>query len=150
MVSQQLLSKIATNDKHGENSPYFDGWKAYDRNPFHPTKNPQGVIQMGLAENQVCVRASKYCFSQRWNIMQFFDVIIISWLIWVFVFYAFLFQLCFDLIEEWIRNNPRASICTPEGVHQFRNIANFQDYHGLREFTNVSNRQTSFKEEKYY
>ncbi|KAG4938122.1 hypothetical protein AAZX31_16G030200 [Glycine max] len=96
MVSQQLLSKIATNDKHGENSPYFDGWKAYDRNPFHPTKNPQGVIQMGLAEN----------------------------------------QLCFDLIEEWIRNNPRASICTPEGVHQFRNIANFQDYHGLREFTN--------------
>lgn len=55
MVSQQLLSKIATNDKHGENSPYFDGLKAYDRNPFHPKKNPQGVIQMGLAENQVCV-----------------------------------------------------------------------------------------------
>lgn len=49
----QLLSKIATNDKHGENSPYFDGWKAYDRDPFHPTKNPHGVIQMGLAENQV-------------------------------------------------------------------------------------------------
>lgn len=51
--SHQLLSKIATNDSHGENSPYFDGWKAYDRDPFHPTKNPQGVIQMGLAENQV-------------------------------------------------------------------------------------------------
>ncbi|XP_061338967.1 1-aminocyclopropane-1-carboxylate synthase 1-like [Gastrolobium bilobum] len=92
--SYQLLSKIATNDKHGENSAYFDGWKAYDRNPFHPTKNPQGVIQMGLAEN----------------------------------------QLCFDLIEEWIRNNPKASICTPDGVHQFRDIANFQDYHGLPEF----------------
>jgi 1-aminocyclopropane-1-carboxylate synthase len=51
--NHQLLSKIATNDKHGENSPYFDGWKAYESNPFHPTKNPQGVIQMGLAENQV-------------------------------------------------------------------------------------------------
>lgn len=51
--SHQLLSKIATNNKHGENSPYFDGWKAYESNPFHPTKNPQGVIQMGLAENQV-------------------------------------------------------------------------------------------------
>ncbi|KAL3009030.1 hypothetical protein AAZX31_07G062900 [Glycine max] len=97
MQNQQLLSKIANNDKHGENSPYFDGLKAYDRNPFHPKKNPQGVIQMGLAEN----------------------------------------QLCFDLIEEWIRNNPKTSICTPEGVHQFRNIANFQDYHGLREFTNA-------------
>lgn len=95
--NHQLLSKIATNDKHGENSPYFDGWKAYESNPFHPTKNPQGVIQMGLAEN----------------------------------------QLCFDLIEEWIRNNPKASICTPEGVNEFRHIANFQDYHGLPEFRNA-------------
>lgn len=44
---------IATNNRHGENSPYFDGWKAYNRNPFHLTQNPEGVIQMGLAENQV-------------------------------------------------------------------------------------------------
>ncbi|KAJ7951193.1 1-aminocyclopropane-1-carboxylate synthase 1 [Quillaja saponaria] len=90
----QILSKIATNDGHGEDSPYFDGWKAYDRNPFHPTQNPQGVIQMGLAEN----------------------------------------QLSFDLIEEWIRNNPKASLCTPEGANAFRDIAIFQDYHGLPEF----------------
>lgn len=48
-----LLSKIATSDRHGENSPYFDGWKEYDKDPFHPTINPGGVIQMGLAENQV-------------------------------------------------------------------------------------------------
>nr|XP_043608042.1 1-aminocyclopropane-1-carboxylate synthase-like [Erigeron canadensis] len=48
------LSKIATNDGHGENSPYFDGWKAYDSNPFHLQNNPNGVIQMGLAENQLC------------------------------------------------------------------------------------------------
>lgn len=47
------LSKMATNDQHGENSPYFDGWKSYDKDPFHPTRNPHGVIQMGLAENQV-------------------------------------------------------------------------------------------------
>jgi hypothetical protein len=50
---QQLLSKIATGNGHGENSPYFDGWKAFEDDPFHPTKNPEGVIQMGLAENQV-------------------------------------------------------------------------------------------------
>lgn len=49
-----LISKIATNDGHGENSAYFDGWKAYENDPFHPTQNPNGVIQMGLAENQVC------------------------------------------------------------------------------------------------
>ncbi|KAI3444492.1 hypothetical protein Pfo_001157 [Paulownia fortunei] len=92
--NSQLLSKMAYSDQHGENSPYFDGWKAYDNDPFHPTKNPHGVIQMGLAEN----------------------------------------QLSPDLIEEWIKKNPRASICTREGVHAFKKIALFQDYHGLPEF----------------
>ncbi|KAJ9549920.1 hypothetical protein OSB04_022463 [Centaurea solstitialis] len=52
--TQTLLSKIATNDGHGENSPYFDGWKAYDANPFDLQHNPSGVIQMGLAENALC------------------------------------------------------------------------------------------------
>ncbi|KAK4400894.1 1-aminocyclopropane-1-carboxylate synthase [Sesamum angolense] len=89
-----LLSKIATNDGHGENSAYFDGWKAYDADPYHPTKNPNGVIQMGLAEN----------------------------------------QLAFDLVQEWVRNNPKASICTAEGVDDFKDIAIYQDYHGLPEF----------------
>ncbi|KAJ0567017.1 putative 1-aminocyclopropane-1-carboxylate synthase [Helianthus annuus] len=47
------LSKIAVSDTHGEDSPYFAGWKAYDENPYHEINNPTGVIQMGLAENQV-------------------------------------------------------------------------------------------------
>ncbi|KAK6162265.1 hypothetical protein DH2020_002106 [Rehmannia glutinosa] len=94
--NSQLLSKIATSDQHGENSPYFDGWKAYDNDPFHPTQNPRGVIQMGLAEN----------------------------------------QLSLDLIEEWIKKNPRASICNGEGLHAFKNIVLFQDYHGLPQFRN--------------
>ncbi|KFK42535.1 hypothetical protein AALP_AA1G007100 [Arabis alpina] len=88
------LSKIATSDQHGENSEYFDGWKAYDKDPFHLSRNPHGIIQMGLAENQLCI----------------------------------------DLIKDWIKENPKASICTPEGIHQFDDIANFQDYHGLKEF----------------
>ncbi|GMN45058.1 hypothetical protein TIFTF001_014259 [Ficus carica] len=94
LENSRLLSKIATNDGHGENTPYFEGWKAYDRDPFHLTKNPTGVIQMGLAEN----------------------------------------QLCFDLIEDWIRKNPIASICTAEGVKNFKDVAIFQDYHGFSEF----------------
>ena len=48
-----MLSKIAISDGHGEKSPYFDGWKAYENNPYHATENRDGVIQMGLAENQV-------------------------------------------------------------------------------------------------
>ncbi|KFK35337.1 hypothetical protein AALP_AA5G271900 [Arabis alpina] len=91
---KNLLSKLAAGDKHGEDSPYFDGWKAYDNNPFHHDHNPQGVIQMGLAEN----------------------------------------QLCSDLIKEWIKANPQASICTAEGIHGFSDIAIFQDYHGLKQF----------------
>ncbi|KAK2385353.1 1-aminocyclopropane-1-carboxylate synthase [Trifolium repens] len=47
------LSNIAISDTHGENSPYFAGWKAYDENPYHELTNSSGVIQMGLAENQV-------------------------------------------------------------------------------------------------
>ncbi|XP_073029640.1 1-aminocyclopropane-1-carboxylate synthase-like [Primulina eburnea] len=91
------LSKLATRDDHGENSLYFEGWKAYDNDPFHPTSNREGVIQMGVAENQLSV----------------------------------------ELFEDWIKKNPRASICTPEGVHAFKDIASFQDYHGLPQFRNA-------------
>uniref|UniRef100_A0A0D9UXU3 Aminotransferase class I/classII large domain-containing protein n=1 Tax=Leersia perrieri TaxID=77586 RepID=A0A0D9UXU3_9ORYZ len=47
------LSKVATSALHGEDSPYFAGWKAYDEDPYDAASNPDGVIQMGLAENQV-------------------------------------------------------------------------------------------------
>ncbi|XP_061337824.1 1-aminocyclopropane-1-carboxylate synthase isoform X2 [Gastrolobium bilobum] len=93
----QLLSKIATGNGHGETSLYFDGWKAYEQDPFHHTENRNGVVQMGLAEN----------------------------------------QLTSDLVEDWIMSHPEASICTPEGVSNFKAIANFQDYHGLPEFRNA-------------
>nr|GMD07547.1 1-aminocyclopropane-1-carboxylate synthase-like [Ipomoea batatas]GMD62262.1 1-aminocyclopropane-1-carboxylate synthase-like [Ipomoea batatas] len=94
LKNEMKLSTIATSDGHAENSAYFDGWKAFENDPFHLTQNPQGVIQMGLAEN----------------------------------------QLCFDLIQDWILSNPKASICTPEGSEDFKDIAIFQDYHGLPEF----------------
>ncbi|KAL2251124.1 1-aminocyclopropane-1-carboxylate synthase 7 [Sesamum indicum] len=47
------LSRVAVSDTHGEDSPYFAGWKAYDQDPYDELSNPTGVIQMGLAENQV-------------------------------------------------------------------------------------------------
>ncbi|KAK9716624.1 hypothetical protein RND81_06G246300 [Saponaria officinalis] len=92
-----MLSKIAEGNGHGEESAYFDGWKAYENDPFNPVSNPQGVIQMGLAEN----------------------------------------QLCFDLVKEWIMENPSASICTIEGIDEFQDIAIYQDYHGLPQFRNA-------------
>jgi hypothetical protein len=47
------LSQVATSSAHGEDSPYFAGWRAYDDDPYDAVSNPSGVIQMGLAENQV-------------------------------------------------------------------------------------------------
>ncbi|KAL0333807.1 UNVERIFIED_CONTAM: 1-aminocyclopropane-1-carboxylate synthase 7 [Sesamum angustifolium] len=47
------LSKVAVSETHCEKSPYFAGWRAYDENPYDELCNPSGVIQMGLAENQV-------------------------------------------------------------------------------------------------
>lgn len=47
------LSEMASSSTHGEDSPYFTGWRAYDEDPYDPESNPSGVIQMGLAENQV-------------------------------------------------------------------------------------------------
>ncbi|PKA56437.1 1-aminocyclopropane-1-carboxylate synthase 7 [Apostasia shenzhenica] len=47
------LSKIAVSKAHGEDSPYFAGWKAYEEDPYNAVSNPTGIIQMGLAENQV-------------------------------------------------------------------------------------------------
>lgn len=52
-AEHQLLSRIAAGDGHGENSSYFDGWKAYEMNRFDLRDNRDGVIQMGLAENQL-------------------------------------------------------------------------------------------------
>ncbi|BAS92679.1 1-aminocyclopropane-1-carboxylate synthase 3 [Oryza sativa Japonica Group] len=50
---EPTLSTMAMSAAHGEDSPYFAGWRAYDEDPYDPITNPQGVIQMGLAENQV-------------------------------------------------------------------------------------------------
>ncbi|KAK3436354.1 hypothetical protein EUGRSUZ_C00954 [Eucalyptus grandis] len=46
------LSRVAVSETHGEDSPYFAGWKAYNEDPYNEASNQSGVTQMGLAENQ--------------------------------------------------------------------------------------------------
>jgi aminotransferase len=55
-----LVSSRALHVIEDENSPYYLGWKAYKQNPYDAENNPSGVIQMGLAENQVGI----HCFGQ--------------------------------------------------------------------------------------
>ncbi|KAL4034362.1 hypothetical protein IC575_007497 [Cucumis melo] len=89
-----MLSTKAGHDSHGQNSSYFFGWQEYEKNPYHPTQNPSGIIQMGLAENRVC----------------------------------------YDFLDEWMENNPDALGLRKNGVSLFRELALFQDYHGLPAF----------------
>lgn len=49
----RLLSTKATCNNHGQDSSYFLGWQEYEKNPYDEVLNPKGIIQMGLAENQL-------------------------------------------------------------------------------------------------
>ncbi|PIA52605.1 hypothetical protein AQUCO_01000468v1 [Aquilegia coerulea] len=40
-------------NSHGQDSLYFLGWQEYEKTPYDEVKNPSGIIQMGLAENQI-------------------------------------------------------------------------------------------------
>ncbi|EPS70051.1 hypothetical protein M569_04710, partial [Genlisea aurea] len=92
---QRMLSRKVTCKSHGEDSSYFLGWQEYEKNPFHPVRNPSGIIQMGLAEN----------------------------------------QLSFDLLEMWIQTNQEKTCWFEKKCgSNFRDLALFQDYHGLPEF----------------
>ncbi|KAF8034264.1 hypothetical protein BT93_C0532 [Corymbia citriodora subsp. variegata] len=91
---RSLLSGKATCNSHGQDSSYFLGWQEYEKNPYDQTRNPQGIIQMGLAEN----------------------------------------QLSFDLLESWLSKNPDVAGFKRNGESIFRELALFQDYHGLPEF----------------
>jgi 1-aminocyclopropane-1-carboxylate synthase len=50
-----MLSKKASCESHGQDSSYFLGWQEYEKNSYHEVQNTTGIIQMGLAENQVRV-----------------------------------------------------------------------------------------------
>lgn len=47
-VSSRAIAVTGTGD-----SPYYAGWREYHRNPYHAQQNPEGVIQLGLAENHL-------------------------------------------------------------------------------------------------
>ncbi|XP_031120579.1 1-aminocyclopropane-1-carboxylate synthase 9-like [Ipomoea triloba] len=49
-----MLAKKATDNSHSQESSYFMGWQEYEKNPYDAMDNPSGIIQMGLAENQLC------------------------------------------------------------------------------------------------
>ncbi|CAN6539732.1 unnamed protein product [Malus baccata var. baccata] len=53
LVALKMLSRKASCDSHGQDSSYFLGWQEYERNPYDQVQNPNGIIQMGLAENQL-------------------------------------------------------------------------------------------------
>lgn len=69
------LSKKAACNSHGQDSSYFLGWQEYEKNPYDVVANPNGIIQMGLAENQVCVYIYREWFEFSLNQISFFSYI---------------------------------------------------------------------------
>ncbi|KAI3785172.1 hypothetical protein L1987_44285 [Smallanthus sonchifolius] len=92
-----LSTKVTDCNAHGQDSSYFLGWEEYEKNPYDSVINPDGMIQMGLAEN----------------------------------------QLSFDILESWLDNNPDATGFKKNGQSIFKELALFQDYHGLPSFKNA-------------
>ncbi|WOK97837.1 hypothetical protein Cni_G06545 [Canna indica] len=115
MPQYKLLSRKAACNTHGQDSSYFLGWQEYERNPFDPSTNPTGIIQMGLAENQVNLKLQ---YGQ----------------IFASVFIRASMQLSFDLIESWLESHHDAAGLRQDGALVFRELALFQDYHGLPDF----------------
>lgn len=69
---KQLSTKVTSN-AHGQDSSYFLGWEEYEKNPYDEIKNPNGIIQMGLAENQVTIQLP--VFNQSSNLYSYFLVL---------------------------------------------------------------------------
>lgn len=51
--------------------------------------------------------------------------------------YIFNLQLSFDLLELWLQRNPDIVGLKKDGISVFKELALFQDYHGLPAFKNV-------------
>ncbi|TYG59753.1 hypothetical protein ES288_D07G011200v1 [Gossypium darwinii] len=119
--SSVRLSKVAISKTHGEDSPYFAGWKAYDENPYDEVHNQSGVIQMGLAENQVRFRV-RVCY-----------LVIARMSGTNILFFVVQKQVSFDLLEKYLEEHHEAS-SWGKGAPGFRENALFQDYHGLKSF----------------
>lgn len=122
--SSVRLSKVAVSKTHGEDSPYFAGWKAYDENPYDEVHNQSGVIQMGLAENQVRFRVG-VC---QLVIARMSDINTL--------FFVVQKQVSFDLLEKYLEEHHEVS-SWGKGAPGFRENALFQDYHGLKSFRQV-------------
>jgi hypothetical protein len=57
---------------------------------------------------------------------------------------CYFLQLSFDLLESWLANNQDAAGFKKDGQSIFRELALFQDYHGLPAFKKVSSLLLAF------
>lgn len=176
-----MLSRKASFNSHGEDSSYFLGWKEYEKNSYHEIHNPSGIIQMGLAENQVfvwlCILVFIYeiipCMQiyvmhsfipNLWLKCIIFQVIFVLELMYTIYMLLLcnvphmrcykclwlmhvnlIMQLSFDLLESWLAKNTsvthfkedRGGSLSSLSSSLFRELALFQDYHGLPAFKKV-------------
>lgn len=49
----------------------------------------------------------------------------------IFLLTSLILQLSFDLLKSWLQRNPDIVAMKQDGVSVFKELALFQDYHGL-------------------
>ncbi|MQM11066.1 hypothetical protein Taro_043965 [Colocasia esculenta] len=118
----QVSSRASSIAKSGE-SPYYTGLRRCSEDLYDPVSNPDGFVQLGLAENKVYHLAAYDC----------------SWRLTVLLVVE---QLSLDLVGEWLAYHLEDSLL--EDKHAGINIsglATYQPFDGLMDLKIVAGRR---------
>lgn len=134
-VGPAPVSSRASSTVKSDASPYYVGLKKHKADPYHPSDNPNGFIQLGLAENKVDF-VNFYFFRHHLLVKRCWSVEIFRF---VFPVFFDLEQLSLDLVHEWIvrRSKEGSLLGGKDGDLSISGIATYQPADGLLELKMV-------------
>ena len=113
----------------GGDSPYFVGLRRAEDDPYDEVGNPDGVVQLGLAENKV----SFSCLLCRLiRIVCVVCFLVLNGVVCVclfFLFFSFFLQLSLDLVRDWLVENARDAMLSGGGNVPVLSISGIASYH---------------------
>lgn len=108
------VSGRANSILKGGDSPYHVGQKRVEEDPYDESGNPDGIIELGLAQNKVKIRFLSFLF---------------AWFYEYFLIHVLLLQLSLDVIKDWVSH-------TSIGL-SLSGIASYEPSDGLMELKMV-------------
>lgn len=82
-----------------------------------------------------------YQAQQKGAMYSVYCFILYGWLCPTTLLTSFNLQLSFDLLKSWLRRNSDIVGMKKDGISVFRELALFQDYHGLPALKNVRQKE---------